>query len=211
MMNEYRTDISKIHASEELIRKTLEKIGKEEKKSKNKAAKIVRLGTPVLAAAAAIVVFVNIGVMNRSHLTINQIDQVEVRTETSGLFMPFGAAGSGEMTEEEFNDHIGLDCENLFEEAEFDKSVITGEKGIFYYEMEAVQVSVKLSKTEDLIPESMKNLESSDLAGHELCLAKDDRNYYAAGNENGINYCVTVQGTNDKGFEKLIKDFLKNF
>ncbi|XME01130.1 hypothetical protein QYZ88_010425 [Lachnospiraceae bacterium C1.1] len=82
MIEDYKRDIDKIHASEELMQKTI-RIANEEKNKKGKnRSKIMKFSSAatVLAAAAAVVIIVNIR-------SIGPRENTMVRTmEPSGLF-----------------------------------------------------------------------------------------------------------------------------
>ncbi len=211
MMEEYRKDIENIHASEELIQRTIKRAKQEEKKQKKSGAKIIRFGGAAVAAAAAAMIIINVGVMNRSDFIINEIDGIETNEVVrSGLFMQTDEE-SEDMTEDEFNEYIGFDCEKLFESLDFEKANIVDETGTFFYESEDADVSVKISKTENVIPENIDDLKASKVEGKEVRLAKDENKYYAAGNEGNVDYFITVKCSDDKQFRELIKEFQKNF
>ncbi|MCR4745413.1 MAG: hypothetical protein K5894_09325 [Lachnospiraceae bacterium] len=214
MMNEYKNDIENIHASEELIQKTLDRVRAEENKEykeKKKSAKIVKISSAIALSAAAVLLVVNLSMLNKSDYFINEIDQMEVRTEMSGLFTPTKEESEDEMSESEFNSYIGIDCQKFFSSVEYEKSDISSETGKFYYRSGEEIVTVKLSKNTDLLPENMKTLKTTEINGIEIYLAEDKKNYYAAGSNNGINYFITFGNTDEKQFKKLIKEFTENF
>lgn len=209
MIDDYKEDIDSIHASEELIEKTLQSVRQEKKKNRNSSAKIIKFSSAAVAAAAAILIFTNLNMLDQDHYTINSVKHMEVRSnDISGLF----SSSKGEktiMTKDEFNELVGMDCEKLFDSISFEKAEISADKGTFYYESEDTGISVSFSKNDDIIPKAMAGLEKSDIDGHEVLLAKDKNNYYASGKENDINYYVVVRCSTDKAFKKLIKEFQK--
>ena len=213
MMNEYKDDINKIHASEELINKTLKKIEQEKrnpkKPEKTGKAKIIRFAAPVIAAAAAVFIFTNINMMDSSNLNVNNVDQIQVRTtDMSGLFSTVDEE-SENMTEEEFNKYVGFDCTKLFTSADFDKSVISGEKGTFYYENGDTVIVMRLSKSEDLVPEDMKELKTSDVSDHEVVIAKDDMNYHVSGEVKGVKFFMTTNCRDTKELARFLREFYR--
>ena len=213
MLDEYRDDINKIHASEELINKTLKRIEQEKNNTKKTpkpgTEKIIRFAAPVIAAAAAIFIFTNINMINSGSLTVNNVDQIEIRTtDMSGLFSPAGEE-SEIVTEDKFSESVGFDCTKLFSSAEFDKSVISGEKGTFYYEHGDTVIVMRLSRSEELMPEDMKELTKSKVDGHEVCVAKDAMNYHAAGDINGVSFFMTTNCGDSKELARLLKEFFK--
>ena len=212
MNDDYRKDIESIHASEELIEKTLRSVRQEKKKNKNGSAKIIKFSSAAVAAAAAILVFTNINMSDQSHYAINSVEHMEVRSnDISGLFSSSEDEEKTIMTEDELNDQVGVDCEKLFDSISFYKAEMSADKGTFYYESKDTGLSVSFSKNDDIIPKSMNGLEKSDIDGHEVLLAKDKNNYYASGKENGVNYYMVVRCSSDKAFKKLIKEFQKTF
>lgn len=210
MIEEYIRDIDKIHASEELISKTVQRAKQEEKRQKSGVSKIIKFsGASIIAAAAVIMVIINLGVMDHSNYIINEIDGVKTdMVRTSGLFMP-GEDEEVEMSEEEFESYIGLDCEKLFETAEFKKAIIVGETGTYFYESDDVDISLKISKAENVIPDNIAGLKKSKVEGNKVWLAKDENRYYAAGKSDDIEYFITVRCEDEKQFKKLIKEFLQ--
>ena len=210
MIQDYKNDIEKIHASEELINRTIKLAKQEEKKRKQSPAKIIKFTSAALVSAAAITVIVNLNLAGGSY-TISRVDQIEVRsTAPSGLFND-STESADIMTEDEFNDYIGLNCLALFETANYYRTDITADKGTFYYENDDSNITVSLSKDTDLTPESMKDLKTSKIDGHEVRLATDGNNYYAAENVNDISCYISAKCSSEKQFKKLIKEFQKNF
>ncbi|SKB45361.1 hypothetical protein SAMN06296386_10124 [Lachnospiraceae bacterium] len=223
MMDEYKNDLDNIHVSEELINKTLLRIEEEKKKAgseevketekpvkKMDSRKIIKFTTFAMASAAAVLIFVNTNMMDTSHLTITEVDQVEVRSgDIPGLFTENNE--NSVLTEAEFTARIGINGRELIKSAGFEKCSIEEDKGTFYFGNDDMEVSLSLSDSEDLTPESMKEIEKNQIDGHEVTLAKDDNNFYATGEENGVSYFLTAKCSGSKAFLKLLKEYLKNF
>ena len=209
MIEEYVRDIENIHASEALILKTVQRAKQEEKRQKHSGAKIIRLGGAAIAAAAAAIIIVNFGIMDRSTYIINEIDGIETEgVRSSGLFK-LKDDTENEMSEEEFEEYIGLDGEKLFESADFEKSIIVGETGTYLYGSDDIDISVKISKTDDVIPDNVWDLKKSEIEGKKVRLARNENKYYAAGEGSDIEYFITVRCEDEKQFKKLIKEFLQ--
>jgi hypothetical protein len=226
MKNAYKNDIDHLHAPEELIQKTLQNIEEEKQKEgyqekiplheKPQVRKYRRGWGLVLAAAAAVVLALFLPVRDVYEWTlIPGTDMIRDLNEQE--------EGSREITVEEYSAWLGVDCTTLIQDASYtggsavvvkEKDTVTDDAGIFYYEFEGTDVMVVLSRTHDVMPDSMDDLSASRVDGQEVILARSgstgSASYYAAGEKDGVSYYLYSASAEENTFREIIKNFLES-
>lgn len=226
MKNSYKNDIDHLHAPEELIQKTLQNI-EEEKQKEDYQEKIPLLEKPrvrkyrrgwgiVLAAAAVAVLALFLPARDIYEWTlIPGTDMFRDLNEQE--------EGSQKITVEEYSAWIGFDCTALINDAAYtggsaivvkENDTVTDDAGIFYYEFDGTDVMVVLSRTRDVVPDSMNDLKASRIDGQDVILARSSStgsaSYYAAGEKNGVSYYLYCASAEESTFQEIIKNFLES-
>lgn len=238
-MDKYRKKIDEMHAPEELITATLNKIHEEEKlqsatnsSDTDISKKIVAgqrniqtvrkrnrwIGVSSLATVAAAVVIV-IGLSGRSNpqmnLVYNTVPESIVRIAT------------GEQTEDtmdiaEYSNYLGLDIQNLMDNATLIKSeirviyegeTVKEEEGTAYYNVNGEQMMIRFSKTVNTIPENLEAGEISEVNGQTILagVSENGKERMAAFERNGITCFLISYSMEQQEFEEFLSGFLKNF
>lgn len=188
----------------------------------------MRIG--VAAAAAAVVIAVL--VYPRDRYTWTEIPGITVSRETA----PENSGGAESESSEneagaedtevdagEYSDFIGTDVRSLIEGADYsdgsfviekDGENVTGDMGICYYDADGADVMLIISKTNDVTPETMKDLKTSRVEKNDVILAKSDEGteeaYYAAGSRGELSYYMYCRGISQAEFRMIVKNFLKD-
>lgn len=68
---------------------------------------------------------------------------------------------------------------------------------------------MRLSKSEDLVPEDMKELKTSDVSDHEVVIAKDDMNYHVSGEVKGVKFFMTTNCRDTKELARFLREFYR--
>lgn len=219
-MNEYKKKIDEIHAPESLITATLNRIHEEEKVQET--TKIIKkphrwIGISSMATvAAAIVLAIGLsGSNSRVNLIYNTVPETIVRTMST-------EQTQDSMDVEEYSDYLGLDIQNLMENAALIKSeihvVYEGEgikedEGCAYYNVGGEQVMIRFSKTMVVVPENLVGGEMSEVNGQAILagVSRNGKEHMAAFEGNGINCFLSSSTMEQQEFEAFLLNFLKIF
>lgn len=237
-MDKYKKDLDRIHAPEALINSTLDKIHEAERSgaaegtvSSGEAPEMGRFDAemparprrrrryfvPAGIAAAAAIILIAVFAVPRNSYTITEIPAVSATREISE-----GSSGTITESADQYSEFIGTDVTTIIKDAEFtggtavvqkDGSDVTDDLGIFYYTCEQTDCMLILSRTRDVTPDSMKNLETSRIGSRTTTLAKsgdgESTVYYASGRYDDLSYYLYCPGTDSDTFKKILKNFLQ--
>lgn len=227
MIDDYKKDLDRIHAPDSLIAKTLQTI----EQNKDAPAPVsptakkrkFRWYIPTAAAAAVLCLVLLLPAGNRYNWA-----------ELSGSAMYREAAQELpaltdqtdrqiELSAREYSEYIDLDCTSLIDGFDFtegsgllikDEEGDTSDLGTFYYKTDDMQIMVQLSESDDLVPDTMQDIETSSISGQDVLLARSQGDgetaRCAAGEKDGISYYLYSESADERTFIKAVKNFLKN-
>lgn len=174
-----------------------------------------------LVAAAAVVVIVSVSLLRpNDHFT-----EIPANTVVRSLSENEVGSAATDSDIEDYNDFIGTDCRELLgDDASFtggstsleqDGDTVTDDQGTFYYSVDGTEFMLVLSRTHDVTPAAMKDLEESKVAGQSVILAKSESegetaSYYAAGKKDDVSFYLYSARTDEESFMKVLKQLLKS-
>lgn len=234
MMDNYKKDIDNMHAPDALIEKTLQAIRNQKDAPQEKMQQDQKDETvipitrahrkrfpvfPVTAAAAAVVILAAVYFPNRDQYNWSEISSLSVSRTAS---QEFSQADDSSVSVSEYSDFIGEDCRKLIDGCEYtdgsaeivkEDGEVTDDIGIFYYDSDNTEVMLVVSKTHDVTPDAMADLETSRVEGQSVFLAKSgdegNESWYASGERDGLSYYLFSATADETGFKKILKNFLK--
>ena len=234
-MDGYKKKINEIHAPEDLIKSTLSKIQEEEKKQqavngeantmlqektseqKKEGRKRSRVGVAALATiAAAIVLVIGLSRGNQPQLNLkyNTMPETIVRAV-------IGEHTESNMSLEEYSAYLGMDIENLIENATliktkiyvvYEENAIVEDEGTAFYNVDGEQMMIRFSKTGNTMPETLREGEASQVDGRMVWagVSENGKERMAAFEDKGISYFLMSYSMEQQEFEEFLTEFLKS-
>lgn len=225
-MDEYKRKVDSIRAPEALITATLNRIHEEEAKeaAAPQESAVVKTFKPrrrwvgisaiaAVAAALALVVGLNMG-SPRMKLTYGTVPDTIVRSN-------FPATDTQQTELKEYSTRIGMDVESLIPGAAIIKSDawLVAENGAIVcdactltYNAEGKPLTLRLSKTQDIVPEDLTQTEPSDVDGLRVyaAVSESGKSRMAAFRQNGCSFFLTGTNMDQEQFESLLKELIQN-
>lgn len=212
-MKEYKKKIDEIHAPEALIATTLNRIHEEKKiiRPRRWAA-----GLTAVAAAAAVVLVIGLGRGNGASLNLvyNTVPETLVRSNIDSVHP------GGTMEVEEYGAYIGLNIAKPTSNATVVKAeinvteavgVIIEDEATIVYNVDGEQMMVQYSGTKDIIPDSLKVGEVSQVEGHSVWVAvsENGKEYMASLHMEKATCFLLSYSMDRQEFEAFLSDFVK--
>lgn len=180
------------------------------KKSKSKSKRLLRV-LPVAAVAGLALVVSVLG--GADELTYYPVEGTMIRDMNNSHIQQ-------EMHVTEYEEYLGVELTAVaegiaLEDVEvavvYDDSQenILEDEGTFFYDMNGKRVMLKVSKTSEVAPEELMQVEPSDWNGMVLYAGKGatTEQYMVALEREGIHYFITGYAMSEKEFESFLKKF----
>lgn len=216
----YNEKIKNIHASQELINITLEKIYQEQNKIKKKNRirnNIIKFSIPMVAAA--IIIF-SIQPQFEDSFVYNKMPNMSFISQKNQVTM--GEYYKEKIDVDEYEDYINIDLGRLMIECnlkvkkielkyESDDMEIMDDEGLFTSVGEKSKISLRISKNKNLISQGTEDFTISKYGGKEILLAinEDENMIIAMGTGDKVSYYIKGTNIEKDEFEKKIKKILK--
>ena len=228
MLDDYKKDMDRIHAPDSLIDKTLQAIRQEEETGGPAASspqehvrrKKFRWYIPAAAAAAVLCAVLLLPSGNQYYW--EEMPGSAMYREGTQETSSSSGSKEIELSALEYSEYIDLDCTSLIDGFELtdgsavlieDEDGNTEDTGIFYYTQDDTQIMVRLSESDDLVPDAMQDTRPSTIGGQEVRLARGQKDgetaRCAAGEKDGIHYYMYCEAADEHTFLKAVRNFLE--
>lgn len=210
---EYKKKLDEIHAPEALIQNTLNKIHAEEPAKKPVKKRFPWAAISTVAAAAAVVIAIGLttGGSSDVNLIYNTVPETLVRT--------VGEQPEYSMNVDEYSTYLGVDLEHLVKDADLVKAeiyakqeggTVTEDEATIIYNINGEQMTVQISKTLNVAPQTLTSGQYSDVNGYKVlaALSENGKERMAAFEWNGISCFVMSYSMEAQEFEDFLEDFL---
>ena len=170
----------------------------------------------LITVAAAVVLVVGLSRMNNEqlHLVYNTVPETLLRTS-------FGEQEGNAMDAESYSDYLGIDIQNLTENASLVKTeiyvVYEGEnivedEATAVYNVDGEQVLIRFSKTMDTMPEALTTGEPSIVNGVTVVAgqSENEKERMAAFEYNGMKCFVISYSMDQEAFEIFLRELLES-
>ena len=181
MKEQYQQEIEKIHAPQELINRTLQRINQEEKNKKVKRKKIIiKSSIPAILAA---MILITIKIQPENEFIYNEIPNMSFVSQKQNFFWE---TGKEKISVKEYMEYIKIDIDEFMEQCDlkkekievvYDDDRVVNDEGVFSYQYGKSKVIVRLSKNKELIPEDMQELKISEINGRDVWVVSNEKHY----------------------------------
>lgn len=225
MMDEYKRKVDSIRAPEALIAATLNRIHEEEKKeivAETQQPAVVpfkprrkRFGTAAFAAAAVLALVIGLNMNTpQMKLTYGTIPDTIVRSN-----LPTTDTRQMDLTE--YSTLMDLDVESLIPDEVIIKSdirvvmegdFILSDECTVTYNAEGNPLMLRLSGTQDVLPEGLTQVELSDVEGLSIyaAVSGSGKSRMAGFRQDGFSFFLMGTDMDQEQFEAILNDLIQN-
>jgi hypothetical protein len=224
-MDEYKRKVDSIRAPEALIAATLNRIHEEEKQEIPTPAQQPAVvpfkprrkwfGTAAIAAAAALALVIGLNMNTPGmELTYGTIPDTIVRSN-------FPTTDTRQMDLTEYSALMDLDVESLIPgesiiksdiQVDMDNDFVISDECTLTYNAQGNPLMLRLSGTQDVLPEALTQVEPSDVEGLSIyaAVSESGKSRMAGFRQDGFSFFLMGSNMDHEQFETLLGDLIQN-